>query len=246
MEAWHCSCSGNCARKLCEKRRNRRRVCPDHVICLNPRARGASFCVSCKCEIAECPNRRYRQPQGSRWCIEHHEDCSRISSRPGWYMTPYGSRRYDPDLSITLQIVFRCGFALLKPEDYLKFQTACRQWCEPRGAGSPISGTAIAVLFFVHAAKWPPAILRFLQELPLPAQAANIQGENIIAAWYRTVKWASGQQWQKMHAVMSATGRMHASTGIAVHSGQLGLFLKRLLQIPPKQSFWAWTAKSTT
>ena len=78
----------------------------------------------------------------------------------------------------------------------------------------------------MHAVNLPPAILRFLQELPPPGQQASIQGKTIIAAWYRTVKWAAGQQWQKMHERMSASGRMHATTGIVVHSGQLGLFEK--------------------
>ena len=168
----HCQCSGHCARKLCVKRANRRRSVPQVTICNRQPVHGGRLCLVCKCEHITCLKGKARG--GSRWCQEHDETFSKRAGRAGWYANCYGVHQYAKHLSPILKVVARCAFVLplLLPEDYLKFQTVCRKWCEPRCSGSSISGTALAVMFFAHAVKWPPAMLRFIEVLPPLAEEA--------------------------------------------------------------------------
>ena len=165
-----CRCVGNCCRKVCAKKANmRRRSCcgtlvyhGDKVVCDAAPADSFALCPGCKCEEKSCT--RLRKKGGHRWCATHDRTFKAVKPSTH-FITRKGARKYPPDFTLAEKVVARCSFVLafLMPLDIVMFCRFCRATSPSIQAGSPISHTFLALSFFAHAIKWPPAVEYFLQ-----------------------------------------------------------------------------------
>jgi hypothetical protein len=72
--------------------------------------------------------------------------------------------------------------------------------------------------------KWPPAVAAY--NTSLFKQERLLTADSIVLAWLDAIRAVAGKPLKNMHKSMSSSGRMHATTGIVVHSQWAGLIAK--------------------
>ena len=194
--------------------------------CFGRPLRGFELCSRCKCGVAECSRKTQGRTRfcnsklcpGSAWVQE-------AARHPNRYVTPYGVQEFGQDWNPALRATARLGWLLpdAAPLDYVAFQ----QLAGVVVVDGRLSPGGLVALFISHCLKWPPAVMAYstsLRELAQPFTA-----ENLVRAWLDAIQAVDGKPLKDMHKGMSSTGRMHAQTGIVVHSQWAGLIAK----VPP-------------
>ena len=165
-----CFCSGNCSNRLCARNLNARRYPdPPLLICSERAIAGTRFCRNCKCELDNCTEQRQRSG-GVRWCRKHALEMAAHFEKKGRhaYANRQGEQKWSAPYGDALRLATRMApiAHLLRTPDAIALRAVLDMFC-PRagGAGSPMGSKGLAVVFFAHAMKWPPAVDFFREQM---------------------------------------------------------------------------------
>jgi len=243
-----CGCAGNCGRKNCMQRRNKRRSRDfGGGICELTYEGGAKFCTLCRCDAGGCNKGKASRGEwgGSRWCAEHGKKA--LSLPKGKRMTWHGPQETPKTWSDAMHFVALYGFALrfLAPADAVimqdafaaclglpPFDDAGRVW--PVWSGSPglaeippaehgERGSArrkagVVWAFIAHNIKWPQAVRAWVDYV---AKKLPEDPEAIVTGLEVVAEMCDGQAWADEFSTLQGSGV--SLTGLAVTCCSLGI-----------------------
>ena len=185
----------------------------------------------CLCEIAGCNTPRNKYTHGAgRWCRFHGVTGDLSRDDAGSYTNRNGRHDYGPRWGAPVKFSARFGFVLehLEPLDNVVARAMVRAWLASAVPGRWVEATVLVEMFLGHSIKWVKEVGRW-QEL-VDASHLRLAGvstaETLVEAYRNVILWSDGRAWPKMFHRMNH-GRAHATTGLAVSAGQLGLLGKR-------------------
>ena len=226
-----CKCTGNCGRKTCKSKMNRRKgQKAKRNCCSEEPLLGGNYCLRCKCEISSCnqPRRRFLLKGDSRWCSRHGLEFSPAAKRRGVYHTPAGQQIVPRDATSAMQLALRWNFAWsrLHPDDGVAFaELALLVGCV---AGAELPPANLVCLFLGHAWKWPTVVRDWARQWTAGDAASRGTAVGFLEATLAVVANADGKRWPTMFRRMNPPGpsgatRLSATTGLHVHAAQLGV-----------------------
>ncbi len=220
-------CPGNCGSFICMALRNRR-IASKKQGGLSPESPAAQGL--CLCEIAGCNTPRNKYTHGAgRWCRFHGVTGDLSRDDAGSYTNRNGRHDYGPRWGAPVKFSARFGFVLehLEPLDNVVARAMVRAWLASAVPGRWVEATVLVEMFLGHSIKWVKEVGRW-QEL-VDASHLRLAGvstaETLVEAYRNVILWSDGRAWPKMFHRMNH-GRAHATTGLAVSAGQLGLLGK--------------------
>ena len=144
------------------------------------------------------------------------------------FVSPKGPGTFPTNASLEWRVFLRTNFlhSQLEPEDNIAFQEVCSEFNGPK-AGRAMDPHGIVICVLAHALKWPPAVRHYQCRLRKLIATQGCQPGTLVDAFYETVFWADDKPLTEMHHILSAAGRAHALTGLAVTAQQLGIICSR-------------------
>jgi hypothetical protein len=138
-------------------------------------------------------------------------------------------RKFPPQWPSVLKVVARLNFLLPStlPDDVVACTSLHAEQSEP------IHHVWILCVFLAQTIKWPPAVMRFYEELGLPTIAGYAPprgggkwqehtGKSLRQAYRQVILWADGRDFGTMLGRMNGGGLQDAQTGLAVNAVALG------------------------
>ena len=185
-------------------------------ICVGVVVEGCSYCRYCKCNQNGCHNTKSKFTK--RWCTSHSH-----LLKTSDYCTEDQSRNFIPQSSNAVKTICRANYLLerLTPDDVIAWQEVVQAFNAP-SAGSLMTFDGVVIGIIAHAIKWPPAIREF-RRLLLVHTTRPITAVQIVTAYHDTVTWSDGKKLKNMHAGLSVSRRVHATTGLMITAKQLGV-----------------------
>ena len=181
--------------------------------------------------MTTCRSLRTRESCGqSRWCAIHGREFLELKARQ--YVTRAGSPilTFQRHWSTHLAVLAHTGFVLnmSPPGDVAVWFQFCLLVAAPQ-CGKSISPVEFALIFFAHAAKWPPAVVHLCDRavMVLEDTRNNVQnaGVKIIDMWYDMLDFVANKPFKKTHAEMSV-GFVSVSSGLVAASREMGMISK--------------------
>ena len=194
-------------------------------VCPFPPIPGSKFCDRCLCVAPGCTR---RPRQRSRFCQVAKCSGKQWQEKKGVmdYVNQYGFHAVDPTWPVGLQVAAKWSWMLrdIPPLDYMEFRRLVQHVAGTEGRVSPHGFVAITLGHFL---KWPAAVSHFRNTLEnLELEQQRWSAKSLVDAFWHAVEAMDGQELPKMHASMSAKGRMHCLTGLVVHAQWLGILEK--------------------
>lgn len=215
-----CACCGVCGAKRCAVAKNAfyRRLAD--TICPAVAAGNARYCSNCVCEVDGCSSPRHKL----RWCKRHGAEYS-VGDCQRTYSNLFLARatlqaQWPAELKAIARLAF--AFPRMTPDDL----------CVLIGTPQALTPVSVVKTFIAHAIKWPWAVQHFLgktqrvSDSSVTADELRIAAEALTCAFLATVAEASGCPNKEMFDRLNS-GRMHASTGLAVQGQELGVIAKQ-------------------
>ena len=208
-----CMCRGNCGDPLCKGVQNqksrKRKLQSTDLICSRIPVPGTDFCKFCRCEFCD-RTRSHCEPHG-RWCSgSMRKNCGLQGKAPLAYTTRSGTRNFHPHWSRELKFVckFNCALTLLDPGDLAVGHDTCAELWSRFGPPTPGQVLPTMVLFclvWIHALKWPAAVLHFGRSLAeyTPSQDIAHDFVDMITA---SILHCHGQVWSDVFAGLCSGG----------------------------------------
>ena len=136
------------------------------------------------------------------------------------YVNQHGFYKVDPTWPSGLQVAAKWSWVLcdIPPLDYVEFRRLVQHVAGPDGRISPCGFVAITLGHFL---KWPAAVSHFrneLEQLSSRTQEVRWSAKNLLEAFWHAVQAMDRKELPKMHASMSAKGRMSCMPSGSVSS----------------------------
>ena len=221
-----CKCRGNCGDLICKqvqnKKTRKRKLLPDDVICSRVPLPGSELCRRCQCEF--CGGPRSHQDTNGRWCLS--KTCGDKGETRLAYTTQSGQHNFSPQWSREIRFICKFNYALslLDPGDLSVGHDTCSQlWCRfgPPTPGQKVPAMVLFCLVWIHALKWPAAVLAFGCKLAKYKPSQDI-ADDFVAMLTDSIVHCHGQVWDSVFAGMHSGGANFAHGPVAVGK-QLGI-----------------------
>ena len=233
-----CRCRGNCGDPFCKNAQNKALYVKGKrakfgsevglssmAFCSRVPVPGFDLCRFCMCEFCKQP--RSRQDTHGRWCLSKTCGCSGDTLA---YVTKSGPHNFVPSWSRELKFICKFNYALhlLDPGDLAVGHDVCAQlWCRfgPPTAGKMMHAMVLFCLVWIHALKWPAAVLHFGSSL-----AVYVPSDDVVKDFVHMIKSSilhcHGQVWDAVFAGMFSGGASYAHGPVALGK-QLGILSKK-------------------
>ena len=216
--AGHCACCGLCGSKRCAAGKNAfHRQVGAKVICGGAAAGASKYCRLCVCEMDQCQSPRNQ----GRWC-KGHKGTHQVGNCPRLYSNMFQAcLKLRADWPEPIRIVARLAFALprMLPDDAEVLMDMRPETLTP---------VSLIKTLIAHAIKWPWVVQSFaakasaVSNLAVTAAELRAASRELAGALLDEAVAASGWTNKEMFDRLNS-GLMHATTGLAVQGGQLGL-----------------------
>jgi len=214
-----CACCGACGAKRCAVAKNAFYRRGADTICPAVATGNARYCTNCVCEVDGCNSPRHRL----RWCKKHGAEYS-VGDCQRTYSNLFQARatlqaQWPAELKSVARLAF--AFPRMTPDDLTVLT-----------GSQTLTPVYVVKTFIAHAIKWPWAVQHFLDrtqqvsDRSVTADELQIAAEALTCAFLATVAEASGCPNKDMFDRLNS-GRMHASTGLAVQGQELGVIAKQ-------------------
>ena len=218
--AGHCACCGLCGSKRCAAGKNAfHRQVGAKVICGGAAAGASKYCRLCVCEMDQCQSPRNR----GRWCKAHKGAHAGTKDSRLSYSNMFNPAclKLRADWPEPIRIVARLAFALprMLPDDAEVLMDMRPETLTP---------VSLIKTLIAHAIKWPWVVQSFaakasaVSNLAVTAAELRAASRELAGALLDEAVAASGWTNKEMFDRLNS-GLMHATTGLAVQGGQLGL-----------------------